>query len=111
LAAVASRSSLVGALLRTAAPVNRQFIFDFLCGLSLDELECLAEFQGAWLLEEAYSVTCQPYRLMADFFHPSSGDRWPNPDERAHKMFVVLGYLDLLQQSIKIRIQPQSFND
>ena len=110
MAAVASRSSLVGALLRTAVPVNRQFVLDFLSGLSLDELECLAEFQGSWLLEEEYSVACQPYRLMADFFDPALGERWRNPDERAHKMFIVLAYLDHLQPSISIRIQPQSFN-
>jgi hypothetical protein len=73
-------------------------------------LECIADFQGARLLEEEYSVACHPYRLMADFFDPVSGDRWRNPDERAHKMFIVLSFLDHLHQSITIRIQPQSFN-
>jgi hypothetical protein len=101
---------LVGALLRTAVPVNRQFVYDFLGGLSLDELECLAEFQGAWLLEEEYSVACHPYRLMADFFDPMWGDRWRNPDERAHKMFIVLAYLDHLHRSISIHIQSRSFS-
>jgi hypothetical protein len=105
LAAVASRSFLVGALLQTAIPVNRHFILDFLQGLSRDELQCLAEFQGACVLEEEFSVTRHPYRLMADFFNPSVGDRWGNPDDRAHKMFVVLAYLDHLRQSISIRIQ------
>jgi len=47
---------------------------------------------------------------MADFFNPSVCDRWRNPDDRAHKMFVVLAYLDRLQQSISIRIQPQVFH-
>ena len=111
LAAVASRSSLVGALLRTAIPVNRHVVLNFLEGLSRDELECLAEFQGACVLEEEFSVACQPYRLMADFFDPSVCERWGNPDDRAHKMFVVLAYLDQLQRSISIRIQPQSFNN
>jgi hypothetical protein len=111
LAAVASRSSLVGALLRTAIPGNRQLVLSFLQGLSRDELECLAEFQGACVLEEEFSVTCNPYRLMADFFDPSLCERWRNPDDRAHKMFIVLAYLDQLQRSISIHIQPKSFNN
>jgi hypothetical protein len=102
LAVVASRSSLVGALLRNAIPDNRHFVVDFLQGLSRDELECLAEFQGACVLEAAYSEACQPYRLMADFFDPSVCERWGNPDDRAHKMFVVLAYLDRLQRAISI---------
>jgi hypothetical protein len=111
LAAVASRSFLVGALLRTAIPVNRHLVLNFLQGLSRDELECLAEFQGACVLEEESSVACQPYRLMADFFDPSVCERWRNPDDRAHKTFIVLAYLDQLQPSISIRIQPKSFNN
>jgi hypothetical protein len=111
LAAVASRSFLVGALLQTAIPVNRHLVSDFLQGLSRDELECLAEFQGSCVLEEGSSVACHPYRLMTDFFNPSVCDRWRNPDDRAHKMCVVLAYLDRLQQSILIRIsQPQVFH-
>jgi hypothetical protein len=109
LAAVASRSSLVGALLRNAIPVNRHLVFNFLRGLSRDELECLADFGGACMLEEEYSVTYHPYRLMADFFDSQVSDRWRNPDDRAHKMFIVLAYLDYLQTSVTIRIQPKSF--
>lgn len=111
LAAVASRSSLVGALLRTAVPVNRHIVLDFLQGLSRDELECLAEFQGACVLEDEFSVACHPYRLMADFFDPSVCERWQNPDDRSHKMFVVLAYLDHLRGSVSIRIQAGSFNN
>jgi hypothetical protein len=110
LAAVASRSLLVGALLRTAIPLKRDIIGDFLCGLSHDELECLAEFQGACVLEQEFSVTTNPYRLMADFFDSSCSERWRNPDNRAHKVFIVLAYLDHLQDRISIRIQPSSFN-
>jgi hypothetical protein len=108
-AVVASRSSLVGALLRTAIPINRNTVLDFLSGLSRDELECLAEFQGACVLEEEYSVACHPYRLMTDFFDPRDHERWGNPDDRAHKVFIVLEYLDHLRK-ISIRIQPSSFN-
>ena len=109
MAAVASRSFLIGALLRTAIPLNRNVVLDFLCGLSRDELECLADFQGACLLEEECQAS-HPYRLMADFFDPGCSERWRNPDDRAHKVFTVLAYLDLLQDTVSIRIQPSSFN-
>jgi hypothetical protein len=108
LAAVASRSSLVGALLRNALPTHRHLILDFLQGLSRDELECLAEFQGACILELAFSENRNSYRLMTDFFDPAFCERWRNPDDRAHKMFIVLAYLDHLEQSFRIPLQPKS---
>jgi len=94
LAVVASRSSLVGALLRTAAPVQRQYIVDFLRGLSRDELECLAEFEGACVLEAQNARSFNPYNLLGDFFDPSVYDRCQNSDDRAHKTFVVLAWLE-----------------
>jgi len=94
LAVVASRSSLVGALLRTAAPLQRQYIVDFLRGLSRDELECLSEFEGARVLEAQDLCSFNPYNLLADFFDPSICDRWYNSDDRAHKTFVVLAWLE-----------------
>jgi hypothetical protein len=109
LAAVASRSSLVGALLRNAIIAKRHILLDFLEGLSRNELECLAEFQGACVLETEYSASYNPYRLMSDFFDPAICERWRNPDDRAHKMFIVLGYLDHLESSVTIRFQPKSF--
>jgi len=111
LAAVASRSSLVGALLRNAKNVNRHILLDFLQGLSRNELECLAEFQGACVLEAEYSESFNSYRLMPDFFDPAGSERWRNPDDRAHKMFIVLGYLDHLEPSITIHFQPKSFEN
>lgn len=48
-----------------------------------------------------------PYRLMADFFNPATCERWHNPDDRSHKMFVVLAYLDCLQASVSVRISPE----
>jgi hypothetical protein len=107
LAAVASRSSLVGALLRNALPANIPIVEDFLQGLSRDELECIAEFQGACILEAEYSENGNSYRLMSDFFDPGASERWCNPDDRAHKMFVVLAWLDHLEKSISIRLQPK----
>jgi len=94
LAVVASRSSLVGALLRTAAPSHRLYVVDFLRGLSRDELECLAEFEGACVLEAQDSCSSNPYNLLADFFDSFISDRWQNADDRAHKTFVVLAWLE-----------------
>ena len=111
MAAVASRSSLVGALLRNAVPINRHIVLDFLQGLSATNWNVSREFQGACILEVEYSENCNPYRLMSDFFDPAVSERWANPDDRAHKMFVVLAYLDHLEHSIQIRFQPKSFNN
>ena len=94
MAVVASRSSLVGALLRTAAPAQRQYVVDFLRGLSRDELECLAEFEGACVLEAQDVRALNPYNLLGDFFDSMPGDRWQNADDRAHKTFVVLAWLE-----------------
>jgi hypothetical protein len=107
LAAVASRSSLVGALLRYATPLNRHLILDFLQGLSRDELECLAEFQGACILEVEFAENRNSYRLMTDFFDPVFSERWRNPDDRAHKMFVLLAYLDHLDPSFQAHPEPK----
>jgi len=82
-------------------------VIDFLRGLSRDELECLAEFQGACVLEQEYSARSHPYRLMADFFDPRN-ERWRNPDHRAHKMFIVLGYFDLLRARVSVRMDEQA---
>ena len=108
MAAVASRSSLVGALLRDALPPIRHIVLDFLQGLSRDELECLAEFQGACILEAGYTENHNSYRLISDFFDPVAGDRWRNPDDRAHKMFTVLAWLDQVERSPSFNFHPKS---
>jgi hypothetical protein len=110
LAVEASRSSLVGALLRTAVPASRHLVVDFLRGLSRDELECLAEFQGACMLEEQVFRNVNPYRLMAEFFDPNVSDRWVNPDNRAHKTFVVLAWLEHTNASMRVGIGPGSIS-
>lgn len=109
MAAVASRSSLVVALLRNAAPANRHSVLNFLQGLSRDELQCIAEFQGACIIEAEYCA-CTPYRLMADFFDPSLCERWSNPCERAHKIFVVVAWLDQLDPTSPFSVHPHSLN-
>lgn len=94
LAVAASRSSLIGALLRAAQPVNRPSALTFLRGLSSDELLCLAEFQGACVIETLHSSGFNVYRFLPDFFDPATSERWQNADDRAHKTFVVLAWLD-----------------
>lgn len=94
LAVVASRSSLTGALIRTANPSKLHSALDFLSGLSCSELECLAEFQGACLLEMG-DKPANPYRMLAEFFDPAYSERWRNCEDRAHKTFVVLSWLEV----------------
>jgi hypothetical protein len=110
LAVVASRSSLAGALLRSVSPPIRRTVVDFLRGLSLDELECLADFEGACTLEDSGSFRIQAagcfsrYRLLATYFDPSDSDRWHNADDCAHKTFIVLAWLEY--QTNFLRISP-----
>jgi hypothetical protein len=39
-----------------------------------------------------------PYRLLPVFFDPGTSERWQNADDRAHKTFVVLEWLELLKE-------------
>jgi hypothetical protein len=94
LTAVASRSSLFGALIRAVLPENRHLVLDFLRGLSRDELECVAEFEGACLLECLTAKICNPYRLLGPFFDSSVSERWQNADDCAHKTFILLAWLE-----------------
>ena len=114
MAVVASRSSLVGALLRAALPVNRPTVLDFLRGLSRDELECLAEFQGACVLEAMDFELFNSYRLLSEFFDPRTSERWHNADDRAHKTFIVLSWLEQTQKSFPakktVNLQTESIH-
>ena len=98
MAAVAARSSLIGALLRTTTPVNPSAALNFLRGLSRDELACIAEFHGACTLEASHGLNKSPYRVLPCFFDPGASDRWRDPDDRAHKTFVVLAWLEYLEK-------------
>jgi hypothetical protein len=105
LAVVASRSSLMGALIRTANPSNLHSVLDFLTGLSCGELECLAEFQGACLLEMG-DKPVNPYRMLAEFFDPAVSERWRNCEDRAHKTFVVISWLEVQRISKPRKFVP-----
>jgi hypothetical protein len=110
LAVEASRSSFFGALLRSAPPSARHSVVDFLRGLSRDEMECIAEFQGAYLLEGQLGRNLNPYRFMAEFFDPSVSERWISPEDRAHKTFVVLGWLEKTRPWIRLSIGSQTLS-
>ncbi|HKD05154.1 MAG TPA: hypothetical protein VKB79_04550 [Bryobacteraceae bacterium] len=42
---------------------------------------------------------------MADFFEPSVSERWLNADDRAHKTFVVLEWLEHTRGSYCTRVR------
>lgn len=86
MAVVDSRASLVNALLGGRNPAIRASLSEFLSGLSRDEMQCIAEFEGACILEDTTA-----YRMLAPFF----ANGWPDAEARAHKTFVILTWLDL----------------
>ena len=96
---------MIGALLRIVVPVNRHLVLDFLRGLSRDELECLAEFEGACALEETEAFN--QYRMLPLFFDPT-WERWKNADDCAHKTFIVLAWLKYRTSVRAIRIHSSS---
>jgi len=108
LAVVASRSSLVGALLRTASPSSRPTVFKFLRGLSRDELACVAEFEGACTIEAQFPAGLNRYRLLPEFFDPEMSDRWNNAEDRAHKTFVVLAWMEYVHSGVPMRVHSAS---
>jgi len=61
------------------------------------------------MLEAQYG-NANPYRLMADFFDPSISERWINPDDRAHKTFVVMAWLERTRRTMRVSITPARHN-
>jgi len=96
LAVDASRSAIAAALLRTVTPPKRPVVLGFLRGLSRDELECVAEFEGACTLESCTAHSVSRYRMLPEFFDSASGERWCNEEDRAHKTFVLLTWTEFL---------------
>ena len=105
MAVVASRSSIAGVLLRTVPSANRHLVVDFLRGLSRDELECLADFEGACLLESFGPHPLNAYSLLPVYFD-SYAERCQNADDIAHKTFVVVAWLENSKNCL--RISPAS---
>jgi hypothetical protein len=62
-------------------------------GLSSDELECIAEFQGAYVLESSSGRKANPYHLIHDFFNTIDSERWNGEDDRACKTLLMLAWV------------------
>jgi len=45
------------------------------------------------------------YRLLEEFFEPSVSDRWLNPEDRAHKTFLLLAWLEYSGQSSPVVVR------
>jgi hypothetical protein len=84
------RSMLVAALVSCAAKASKSQLRRFLSGLSADELEFLAGFQGARILEHGVSSAS----AQADY--SSTG---PNTPDRDHKMLILREYLSRCSSS------------
>ncbi len=50
------------------------------------------------MLEASHGFKKSPYRLLPCFFDPGASDRWRDADDRAHKTFVVLAWLEYLEK-------------
>jgi hypothetical protein len=62
------------------------------------------------MLEGLVGKHVNPYRLMAKFFDPGLSDRWVNADNRAHKTFVVLAWLEHTDRSVRLSMGPASIS-
>ena len=89
------RSSLVAALVSCADASFRSRARRFLSGLSSDELQYIAEFLGACILERARRAQCTRAELAArisEFHQARAASRSCSPDQE-HKMILLLEYL------------------
>ena len=89
------QSALLAALASCADGPFRSQILDFLMGLSCDELQFLAEFLGASILESEEHHGCSRAQLakrVAAFQRARGGYREPSPDQD-HKMILLLEFL------------------
>lgn len=102
------RSALVAALVSCADAPFRSRSRRFLLGLSCDELQFIAEFLGACILESPRRVRCSRTQLagrIAEFQQARSGSGTCSSDQ-AHKMIVLLEFLcrsSLQQFTLPIR--------
>lgn len=110
--AVANKSALVCALCACANQAQKREARRFLQGLCTDELQYIAEFLGAWILEDRGLQQCGREKLaeaIEQFEHArrhlsSASLRRPAPGQE-HKMILALEYLcrsGLTQLSFKV---------
>jgi hypothetical protein len=89
------RSALVAALASCADAHVRSRARRFLCGLSSDELQFIAEFLGSCILESAQRSPCSRAQIaerIAEFQQARSGCSACSPDQE-HKMILLLEFL------------------
>jgi hypothetical protein len=98
------RIALLRALVSCAPQSRRLWAHRFLTGLSADEMQFIAEFLGASILDPCSLVVAQRRPTRAELaerieeFHwnrveqPRSASQAPSPDEE-HKMILLLEYL------------------
>ena len=89
------RSSLVTALVSCADVPLRSRARRFLSGLSSDELQYIAEFLGACILERARRSKCTRAELasrIAEFGQARAASPHCSPDQE-HKMILLLEFL------------------
>jgi hypothetical protein len=89
------RNALVAALTSCADRPSKTRARRFLDGLSFDELQFIAEFLGACVLESGHKYRCSRAQLaekIAEFqFARASGAAWS--EDQDHKMILLLEYL------------------
>jgi hypothetical protein len=89
------RNALVAALTSCADRPSKNRARRFLSGLSFDELQFIAEFQGACVLESGAKRRCSRAQLaerIAEFQRArESAGGWS--EDRDHKMILLLEYL------------------
>ena len=106
------RKTLVNALVSCADPRLQPRARRFLLGLSRDELEFIAEFLGACILESARRSRCSRAQMavrIAEFQQARLGCARCSPDEE-HKMILLLEFLcrsNLQQIPVPVRA-PQA---
>lgn len=88
------RNSLVTALVSCADTPTRPLARRFLRGLSADELQFIADYYGACILEEPAVCVSNRAELAAriDAFNRARGNAMPMAD-MDHKMILLLEYL------------------
>ena len=99
------RSALVAALVSCADVPLRSRARRFLLGLSSDELQFIAEFLGACVLECAQRSPCSRTQLAGRIAEFEQARNHPTPD-RDHKMILLLEFLcrsNRQQYSLQVR--------
>ena len=90
------RNTLVAALISCADRPLKPKARRFLVGLSFDELQFIAEFLGACILESAEKGRCSRSELaegIAQFQRGQPGCPPGSSEDQDHKMILVLEYL------------------